>query len=901
MKKSFLILSILLMSSRIAFSQYIVSISPDSGRIFETISATITGENIDFTKVTKDLSPVSIVKGLQLSKDNTVISSTGWTVLSPTQIKGNFTLSGSYYNCNIPIGNYDVSVLISDSGNTTKAITGAGLFTMLTANEKIVSLTPNSAKQNQYVSVSIVGENTCFAGYQGATYVTFVKSVVFSGKSQFQTSSVSAFGPNQLTLNATIPTDADSGYYDVILKFDNSKEIIGKNIFYVIEKSHNTDIVDISPNYATLFRDVSVTITGENVDFTTLTTGFTPSYIIRKVSNVELIKDTTVITSKGWTVRTPTTMDCSFSFDPTPKDTTGMTGSYDVVVSISDSGIIKKVIGSKLFQVFPSNEQIYQVSPNDGNQNSTLNVSIFGQNTQFCRYSGSTPVSNIEKVIFSGGSTFEANIQNVSLYQIYTQLDIPVDASTGLYDVVVKYKNSRALVGPGMFTVNPRITDTVISNITPNSATISNQINTTIIGQNVDFQQHQQGSTMTYCLKNVYLKRGSDVVEATDFYPTGKMTLAATFKLPDDIIPGNYDVIVSQQCSVEPVTYIIGKNLFSVNPQSQGSIISVNPDTSAPGNKLDVEITGQNTYFQNYHYLTGMVSIIVESYLKKGDYAIYMTNSTPQSNTVLDASLSIPSDAPIGYYNTVVCCYNGQSKVLTYTGENLFAVLPDSQKVGVYPPQGTPGCIVIINVNDVQTDISGQTLTDVYLQSSPLSSLTQKSGGSGKIIIPVNIKNSSDNILSNQIKIEAVSYEKTGSRSIKATFNLPNDAGQGRYDLVIETDHKDVSEIPAAFNIEEPKSVKDNLIPDGFITNLELSPNLNSGNFTISFDSKVDGMAYVDIINPLGMTIENSLLGNVSQGSNNLKLNLSQLPSGYYLVVVSIGKHVAIGKIIIEK
>ncbi len=149
------------------------------------------------------------------------------------------------------------------------------------------------------------------------------------------------------------------------------------------------------------------------------------------------------------------------------------------------------------------------------------------------------------------------------------------------------------------------------------------------------------------------------------------------------------------------------------------SIVSIVPDSAKRSQPLVVTITGQNTHFQ-----ASSGTIVVQ--FKHDNYSMYM-GGTIMSLTELRGVLTVPANAPLGYWNTIVNDYIDT----IMTVPNSFVVYTD----------GTPALNTFAPSIGFQSDSLRITLTFANTNFSagetPMISLTQGDSLLGAVNISV--------------------------------------------------------------------------------------------------------------------------------------------------------------------
>lgn len=129
------------------------------------------------------------------------------------------------------------------------------------------------------------------------------------------------------------------------------------------------------------------------------------------------------------------------------------------------------------------------------------------------------------------------------------------------------------------------------------------------------------------------------------------------------------------------------------NEKSDPVINSIYPEIGHQGQTLTVSISGQNTHFTQG---TNMI------WFEQGTSTIYAYNIIPVSDTILNATFTLPF-APLGYYN--VNGYNSYDGALLPL-ENGFLLKGTAYLTGISPTQGMLGTEINLTINGENTSFA---------------------------------------------------------------------------------------------------------------------------------------------------------------------------------------------------
>jgi hypothetical protein len=221
-----------------------------------------------------------------------------------------------------------------------------------------------------------------------------------------------------------------------------------------------------------------------------------------------------------------------------------------------------------------NNDQIFTIgvvptllylSPNNGNQTETLNVSIVGSNTNF--------VNGVTTANFGAGIT--VNYVTV-IDSTHATANITITGSPGLRTVTIT-TIAEVITGVNAFMVNAAGTPMLLY-VVPNNANIGDTLNVRIIGSNTSFTGAE---TVTFSNPNISVNSVL-MVSATE--------LAVNISI-GGITTGPCNVTVGA------LTLING---FTVNTAGTPYLLSIVPSSADQGTtNLTVTVTGVNTTFVN--------------------------------------------------------------------------------------------------------------------------------------------------------------------------------------------------------------------------------------------------------------------------------------------------------------
>ena len=371
-------------------------------------------------------------------------------------------------------------------------------------------------------------------------------------------------------------------------------------------------LTSVSPNTGAAGTTINITITGNRTAFTNSTVFvFNSGTSVLQVSNVAAQSGT----SATGTITIPAN---------------AAAGVYSLSAVIGLSLPLQLANAFTVTGGAPT-ATIGTISPSQANTGQTLLVTISGVNTEFTQ--SSTTTSSL--VNLGGGTpivaitTFAQNDNTVLSF-----FSIPSTATPGVYSMLVSTTNQGILTKQNAFTINGGTSgNPELASIAPTSSTKGQRLNVTITGKNTQFTQ---ASTV-----EVYLSGNAGFYQASSTVTQSDTRLRATFDIPTNASSGLYDVEVlldGDNLVLEQSFEIIG------DPLTDPAVVSISPSFGAPGQILDVTITGKNTNFTQGSNTLDMAIFNQATYVSPSTFDVI-------SNTQIVARFEIPIDFGIGVYD----------------------------------------------------------------------------------------------------------------------------------------------------------------------------------------------------------------------------------------------------------
>lgn len=489
-------------------------------------------------------------------------------------------------------------------------LTSLFLLLILGSFAQTITINPTSANRGQKLPVTITGTATNFA--RGSNTISFIKQG--SPTNSVNISNLTVINNTTMGGFINIASNSPLGLYSVKITNPQNIPINLANGFTV--NGVAPSLVSITPNTAIQNQQLKVTILGQNTNFNSgsntlhFFTQGTESFDIDANGNNTPLSNTII------------------QFDALVKGTAPL-GVYSVGVENAMDGL---VMLNNSFTVTQTNKAIASISPNNGEQNQQLTVTITGVNTQFNTGSPTlffmrqgSPTNEIETINFNATSASKANVT----------IHIDPNASLGLYDIL--YYNISDGIIPALlssFTVNAGKAPSLVT-ITPNTASQGQGLNVTITGTKTHFSS---GSNTLH-----FFSQGSETLDILDF---GNSTV-----LSDSSIVFNAFVSPSAALGIYSVGVennadglVMLNNSFTVT-RTNKIITNVSPNKGNQNQQLTVTITGLNTKFN-----TGSPTIY---FIRQGSPTndIEVLSFAAASATSATVQVSISPNAALGLYD----------------------------------------------------------------------------------------------------------------------------------------------------------------------------------------------------------------------------------------------------------
>jgi hypothetical protein len=558
--------------------------------------------------------------------------------------------------------------------NTTDGlITIPNAFNLLkgTDSPSIITVNPDTVTQGQTLDIEVTAENVDFT--QGSNIIYFKQ-----GNTQLYPSNFTIVtSATTLKINYAFTANNPIGYYDLTI-ITPGTTVTKNNAVYVKPNLTTATLDSIVPKTARQGENVTITMYGTNTNFNK--PGITNSVYMSSGSGKIYALATNPIDSR--------TIEATFSFgDVHPA------GLYSITLNNPTDGTLTI---TNAFRLLPgiNSPAIVTVNPDTVTQGQTLAIEVTAVNVDFTQ--GSSVVN------FTQGSTvlhtYDCNATNATSLAInYT---FTANNPTGYYDLTI-YTQGKTITEANAIYVMPDLTIASLDSIKPNTASQGENVTITLHGTNTSFDK-------SGIFNSVYLNDGFQLINATATNIIDSVTLEAQFRFGYAHPAGLYSIFVSN--SVDGTITI--PNAFSLlNGPHPPVILTVNPETVTQGEKLNIEVTGENTDFtqaSNLVYFSHENAVI--------DVPFF--NYTVNSATSMTIHQPFTIDYPVGFYNLTIM---NTGSGITLTKNNAVYVNPDLTIAlidSIAPKSGKQGDNITLTVYGTNTNFDNAGVTNfVYLKN----------------------------------------------------------------------------------------------------------------------------------------------------------------------------------------
>jgi hypothetical protein len=299
------------------------------------------------------------------------------------------------------------------------------LLSMAIANAQTISnVAPSIGMEGTTINVAISGQNSNFL--QGTTTVWFNQ-----GSSTIYANNVNVSSPSQLIAEVGIPYGTPLGLYQTNVQDPIDNTISLGNSFTVVANPNAPEIISVNPASTMEGTALTVSISGQNTNFQQGTT------------TVWFNQGSSTIYASNVNVNSFTSLDAFFNIPfGTPL------GLYDTNVQDPVDNTVTAT-NSFTINANPNAPDLVSVTPNNGDLNTTIPVTISGQNTNFLQGTGTLIFIQGSSTLITSNLLFNTNTD------LGATLTIPANAYPGYYDVYFTDPLDGTMLLLSGFYVNP--------------------------------------------------------------------------------------------------------------------------------------------------------------------------------------------------------------------------------------------------------------------------------------------------------------------------------------------------------------------------------------------------------------------------------------------------------------
>ncbi|MCL2144334.1 MAG: M6 family metalloprotease domain-containing protein [Endomicrobia bacterium] len=498
-------------------SMAITGVTPSSGTIGTTLNLTVTGADFQNGVTVKLTSGATVINGTNVSRNGNTRVSASFAIPPNIASETKFDLT--------------VTNTSGDYITQSQAVT---VYSAALVTGTINSITPAESKRGVTVNVEINGANLL----AGST------AKLIKGTNTITANSVTYNSSSRLTASFTIPSAAQTGYWDLAVSSTGySGDIMKPEIFLV---QGDMSINNVTPGLGIRGTTLNLSVTG--TDF-------------QSGAGIKLTNGSTVINGTGVTLNGTAGISAAFAIPSTAANGT----QFDLTVTNASGDYVTKTQAVTIYGA----PAITNFMPLQAIAGERVNLTVNG--TGFIN--GHTKI--VLKNASNESQTIIPSITSVS----GTQITGTFNAVAGTWKLyAAAYENGPEYAAAGNF--NVMLTGKMIDSIIPDSSKRGVTVNVEIIGTSL-----LEGST-------VKLIKGTNTITANSVTYNSSNKLTASFDIPGTAAIGYWDLAVS---STGYASDIMMNGIFLV--QGDMAISSVTPGIGIRGTTLNLSVTG--TDFQS--------------------------------------------------------------------------------------------------------------------------------------------------------------------------------------------------------------------------------------------------------------------------------------------------------------
>lgn len=471
-------------------------------------------------------------------------------------------------------------------------------------NGSLTSVDPESATIPESLVVEIAGSGTHFSMGTGT-------SVWFShGSNTVWSSNTVEMNNTLLQAQLLFTNNHEPGYYDVNTLNESDGHLVLSNAFYLNENPNPPILLEASPESGQAGEVAILTITGQ---YTHFDQGYNYAYLYKAGGSSLSATYVTVLDSE--------TMEAEFHV---PTNT--IAGFYNMQIYNSLDGNMGLMNAFEV-TVDPDPPYLTDIEPNNGSIPENLTVTISGVNTHFNQGTGT--FVNLKHATYYT-TLYPQSVSPISDTEINATFLFDNLDQTGYYDVKTYSALDGGLVLYDAFYLNPNPNPPTLVSINPDQAEPGQTLDVEISGQNTSFSQ----GTGTIA----WLKKGNTSIYPNTANADDDETLDANFYISPNAPTGWYTLNTLNNTD----GHLILSNVFNVNYLSP-QLVMVEPDHGYTGDIAVMELTGENTHFQD-------ASTSMQAWMSKGNIENPASSITTTSNTTVELEFDLNEEFEAGIW-----------------------------------------------------------------------------------------------------------------------------------------------------------------------------------------------------------------------------------------------------------
>jgi hypothetical protein len=467
----------------------ILSVTPDTVEQGQRLDIEITTSTIDFTQGTNTII---------LKQGSTELSMSDKVVNGPNSITVNHA-----FNSDNPVGSYDL--VIRSTSTLTKE--NAIFIKPDRSKASLDSISPDTGKQGQLVSILLYGTNTNF-NKDGA-----INSVYLS-KDNRNIYATSVNPNDSVTLQATFSFSYDNplGKYSVNVYNDLDGTITIPDGFILSAGSNAPAITSVIPDTVEQGQKLDIEITAENVDFTQGT-----NTIRLKHGNTEIYLFNRVVNSPN-----SITVNQAFNSD-------NPVGSYDLL--IWGSTILTKE-NAIFIKPDPSKASLDSINPDAAKQGQSVYILLHATNTNFNK-SGAI---NSVYLNMDYKKIYAITINTIDSVTLEAMFSFTYAHTVGTYSVNVYNDFDGTITIPNGFKLSGGNSTPSVLTVDPDTVNQEEALEIQVTAENIDFTQGTNFIYFKHENTELYMPLGT---------PTSPTSLNIHYTFGSNTPLGYYDLSIS--------------------------------------------------------------------------------------------------------------------------------------------------------------------------------------------------------------------------------------------------------------------------------------------------------------------------------------------------------------------